>query len=161
MKRRPSLILALSLGVFWLVLNDSLAPADLLVALLVALVVPWLASPLKPPGGPMRKPLVLARLVLRVGGDVILSALQVARGALQPVSRPPSGMFIRVPLELRDSHALTALAVITTVVPGSLWSELAPDRSAVLLHVFGVDDEAAYVLEFKSRYERPLKEIFE
>lgn len=161
MKRRPSLLLAASLAAFWLVLNDSLEPADLLVALLAAVVIPWLAAPLRPPGGPIRKPLVLARLVLRVGGDVMVSALQVARGVLRPAARPARGLFITVPLELRDPHALAALAIITTVVPGSLWSELAPDRSAVLLHVFGVDDEAAYILDFKTRYERPLKEVFE
>lgn len=161
MKQRFSLPLGASLAAFWLVLNDSLAPADLVIAALVALVVPWLASPLRPWGGPMRRPLVLARLVLRVGHDVILSALQVGKGTLQPRSRPPKGLFIVVPLELRNAQALASLAVITTVVPGSLWSELAPDRSAVLLHVFGVDDEAAYVRDFKARYEQPLKEIFE
>ncbi|MGE4243941.1 Na+/H+ antiporter subunit E [Ramlibacter sp.] len=161
MKRKPSLLLAASLAVFWLVLNDSVAPTDLLVAALVAVVVPLFAAPLKPPGGPVRKPAVVARLVLRVGHDVIASALQVGRGALQPRSRPPRGVFISVPLELRDTHGLAALAVIATVVPGSLWTELAPDRSAVLLHVFGVDDEAAYVRDFKARYERPLMEIFE
>ena len=42
-----------------------------------------------------------------------------------------------------------------------MWAELAVDRSAVLLHVFDVDDEAAFVADFKARYERPLKEIFE
>lgn len=161
MRRPISLLLSASLAAFWLVLNDSLAPADLLIAGLVALVVPFLAAPLRPRGGPVRRPLVVARLVLRVGGDVIVSALQVGGGALRPRPSPAQGRFVTVPLELRDSHALAALAIITTVVPGSLWSELAPDHSAVLLHVFGVDDEAAYVREFKARYERPLKEIFE
>jgi multicomponent K+:H+ antiporter subunit E len=56
---------------------------------------------------------------------------------------------------------LAALAVITALVPGSVWAELAPDRSALLLHVFDVDDEAAFIAHFKSRYERPLQEIFE
>ena len=54
-----------------------------------------------------------------------------------------------------------SLAIITTVVPGTVWSELAADRSAVRLHVFDVDDEAAFVALYKRRYERPLMEIFE
>jgi len=31
----------------------------------------------------------------------------------------------------------------------------------LLLHLFDVDDEEAYVRYFKDRYERPLMEIFE
>ena len=75
--------------------------------------------------------------------------------------RAPRSRFVRVPLALRDAHALAALAMITTLVPGSVWAELAPDRSALLLHVFDVDDEAAFIEHFKTRYERPLQEIFE
>ena len=66
-----------------------------------------------------------------------------------------------MPLELRDVHALAALTMITAVVPGTVWSELAPDRSALLIHVFDLDDEAAFIQHYKSDYEQPLKEIFE
>ena len=55
----------------------------------------------------------------------------------------------------------SGLAMVATVVPGTVWTELAIDHSAVLLHVFDVDDEAAFVADFKARYEQPLKEIFE
>jgi multicomponent K+:H+ antiporter subunit E len=68
---------------------------------------------------------------------------------------------VRIPLELRDPAALASLAIITTVVPGTVWSELALDRSALLLHVFDLEDEAAFVVRYKSRYEQPLKEIFQ
>jgi multicomponent K+:H+ antiporter subunit E len=160
MKRRP-LLLAASLAAFWLVLNDSLQPTDLMVAIFVALAVPPIAARLRPSGPAVRRPFVLARLVLRVGGDVLMSGLQVARGALRPPQRPPAGSFVTVPLDLRDPHALAALAVITTAVPGSVWSELAPDHSAVLLHIFGVDDPQEFVRTYKMRYEQPLREIFE
>jgi multicomponent K+:H+ antiporter subunit E len=46
-------------------------------------------------------------------------------------------------------------------VPGTVWSELAPDRSALLLHVWDVDEEPAFVARYKARYEKPLREIFE
>jgi multicomponent K+:H+ antiporter subunit E len=42
-----------------------------------------------------------------------------------------------------------------------VWCELTQDRSALRLHVFDVDDEAAFVGRYKARYERALKEIFE
>ncbi|MNJ75557.1 putative monovalent cation/H+ antiporter subunit E [compost metagenome] len=51
--------------------------------------------------------------------------------------------------------------MITTVIPGTIWSELALDRSILLLHVFDLDDEAQFIEHFKQAYERPLMEIFE
>ena len=68
---------------------------------------------------------------------------------------------MRVPLDLDDANGLAVLAVITTIVPGTVWCELAVDRSALLLHVFDLDDEDAFVARYKARYERPLMEIFE
>jgi multicomponent K+:H+ antiporter subunit E len=143
------------------VLNDSLAPADLLVALLVGWLVPWLAAPLKPPGGACA-----GRWCWRAWSCAWVATswsrrLQVAGGVLRPARRPPRGAFVTVPLDLRDPHGLAALAIITAVVPGTLWSELAPDRSRVLMHVFDVEDEAAFIAQYKARYELPLKEIFE
>ena len=70
--------------------------------------------------------------------------------------RAPRSAFVACRSTLRDPHALAALAIITTVVPGTVWSELAPDRSALLLHVFDLDDEAAFIAHYKARYERPL-----
>ena len=85
----------------------------------------------------------------------------MARGILRARRRPPRGAFVAVPLDLRDSHGLAALAIITAVIPGTVWSELAADHSAVLIHVFDLHDEAAFIADFKAHYELPLKEIFE
>lgn len=154
----PSPWLSAGLWALWLVLNDTLEPAHLLLGAALGLVVPWLVAPLKPAGPRVRRPLVLARLVLRVGRDVVVTGLQVARGVMRPGT--PHAAFIRVPLELRDPHALAALAMITSVVPGTVWSELAPDASSLLLHVFEPADEADFIAHFKRDYERPLLEIF-
>jgi multicomponent K+:H+ antiporter subunit E len=156
----PSPLLSAALWVLWLLLNETLSLSHVLLGAVVGVAAPWLAAPLKPHGGRLRRPLLLAMLVLRVGGDVVVSALQVAAGVLRSPHRPPRGTFVVVPLELRDPHALAALAIICTVIPGAIWSELAPDRSALLVHVFDLDGEADFIAHFKDRYERPLKEIF-
>jgi len=156
----PAPLLSLGLFAGWLVLNRSASPGHLLLGAVVAVAMPLLLAPLRPRAGPVRRPLRLARLILRVGGEVVVSGVEVALGALRSRARPPRGAFVVVPLELRDPHALAALAMITAVIPGTVWTELAPDRSALRLHVFDLADEAAFVERFKRRYERPLLEIF-
>ena len=157
----PSPLLTLALWAMWLLLNDSLAPAHLLLGLLAAWLIPLAVAPLRPAGPPLKRPLVLARLILVVGRDVVISALDVGHGVLRSRRTPPRGTFVAIPLELRDPHGLAALAVITTVIPGTVWSELAADHSVVLLHVFDLADEAEFIELYKSRYEAPLREIFE
>jgi multicomponent K+:H+ antiporter subunit E len=153
----------LSLGLFggWLLLTRSFSVGQVLLGISVAVVMPLLMAPLRPRPGPLRRWGVLVRLILRVGRDVLWSAAQVAAGVWRANAHPPRGTFVVVPLELRDVHALAALTMITAVVPGTVWSELAPDRSALLIHVFDLDDEAAFIQHYKSDYEQPLKEIFE
>jgi multicomponent K+:H+ antiporter subunit E len=152
----------LSLGIFagWLLLNDTLAVAHLLLAALLALVTPWLSAPLRPAPGRLRRWPALFQLVLRVGRDVLVSAAEVMLGVLRARRRPPRSRFVVVPLSLQDEHALAALAMITAVVPGTVWAEIAADRSALLMHVFDLDDEAAFIADFRARYEQPLLEIF-
>ena len=128
---------------------------------MAAVLLPLLMAPLRPRPGPLRRWAVLVRLILRVGRDVLRSARQVASGVLHARSRQPRGTFVVVPLELHDAHGLAALAMITAVIPGTVWSELAPDRSALLLHVFDLADEAAFIAHYKADYEHPLWEIFE
>jgi multicomponent K+:H+ antiporter subunit E len=156
----PSLPLSAALWAFWLLLNDSVAPADLLLGGLLALLAPVLTLPLKPRGPHLHRPIVLARLVLRVGGDVVVSAFEVAAGVLRGGRRRPRSAFVTVPLDLRDPHGLAALAIITAVVPGTVWCDLAADRSWLLIHVFDLADAADFIALYKRRYELPLKEIF-
>ena len=68
-----------------------------------------------------------------------------------------------VPLELRDPSALAALAIITAIVPGTVWCEIARDNSALLLHVWDVPASGAeeLIASYKARYERALARIFE
>ncbi|MEO7151126.1 MAG: Na+/H+ antiporter subunit E [Burkholderiaceae bacterium] len=157
----PSPWLSLALLGAWLLLTRSFGAGQWLLGIAAALALPLLMAPLRPRPGPVRRWGVLLRLILRVGRDVLRSALEVAAAVLRAKTHPPRGAFVVVPLDLRDAHALAALAMITTVIPGTVWSELAPDRSALLVHVFDLADETTFIEHFKSDYEHPLKEIFE
>lgn len=157
----PAPWLSLALWVLWLLLNLSVSPGNLLLGALLGFLAPLMMAPLRPQPISLRRPGVIIRLFFLVGRDVIVSNLQVAWGVLVCGSRPPRSRFVRIPLDLRSPNGLAALSMITTVVPGTIWSELALDRSVLLLHVFDLEDEAPFIEHFKSTYERPLMEIFE
>jgi multicomponent K+:H+ antiporter subunit E len=157
----PAPLLSAALFALWLVLNQSVSAGHLLLAVTLALAVPLLCAPLRPLPVRIRRPATVLRLILAVGIDVLASNVSVGMKVLQAGRRAPRGAFVKVPLDLRNANGLAALSMITTVVPGTVWSELALDRSLLLLHVFDLDDEATFVAHFKQRYERPLMEIFE
>jgi multicomponent K+:H+ antiporter subunit E len=157
----PAPLTSAALLALWLVLARSVSAGQLLLGLALALAMPVLTSSLRPTTVRVRRPLVIVRFILKVGYDVLLSSLQVAWGVLLWRWRRPDSRFVIVPLELRDPVGLSALCMVTTVVPGTVWSELALDRSALLLHVWNVGDESTFVAYFKARYEKPLREIFE
>ena len=157
----PAPWLSLALWLLWLVLNASLSAGHLLLGAALGLLAPLLMRPLRPRPIRIRRPWVMLRLFLQVGRDVLVSNLTVAWGVLNAGRRPPRSRFIKVPLELSDANGLAALSMITTVIPGTVWSELALDRSILLMHVFDLEDEASFIAHFKATYERPLMEIFE
>lgn len=157
----PAPLLSLACALLWLLLNLSLSPGNLLLAALLGVLAPLLMRSLRPQPVRIRKPWTVLRLLGRVGIDVVVSNLQVAWAVLNLGRREPHSTFVKVPLDLRDAHGLAALSTITTVVPGTVWSELALDRSVLLLHVFDLGDEARFIAHFKATYERPLMEIFE
>ena len=156
----PAPLLSAALVVLWLLLNEPLSIGHTVLALLFGLLLPPLFASLRPQRPRIRRPLRVLQLILVVGRDVLLSNLQVGSGVLRLRRRQPQSAFVTIPLELRDPTALAALAMITTVVPGTVWCELAPDNSAVTLHVWDLVSEASFILHYKSRYEAPLLEIF-
>jgi multicomponent K+:H+ antiporter subunit E len=118
-------------------------------------------APLRPSHPHIRRPLTVLRLLGRVGIDLVTSNLQVGWQVWNLDQRAPRSAFVKVPLDLRDPAGLATLSIVCTVIPGTVWSELALDRSLLLIHVFDLDDEARFIAHFKATYERPLMEIFQ
>ena len=160
-KLLPAPVLTLALIVMWLVLNGSASAGQFILAVLFGIAAPALLAPLRPRPARLHRPRAMLRLIGVVGIDVVRSNLDVFWTLLQSRVRPPCSRFVTVPLDLRDPNGLAALAVITTVVPGTVWCELARDSSALLLHVWNVPDVDEFIAHYKHAYERPLMEIFE
>jgi multicomponent K+:H+ antiporter subunit E len=153
-------LLSLALFVSWLLLNNTVDPAHLVLGAVLAVAIPLFTEPLRPDKPRLRRLLVAAQLALVVLWDIVMSNIVLARRILgpEPAIRP---RFVWVPLSIRDPHGIVTLAGIITMTPGTLSSDLSEDRRWLLVHAFNVEDEAALVATIKRRYEAPLREIFE
>lgn len=156
----PSPLLSLCLFVAWLMLNESTSAGHLLLAALLATGLPLLTDRLRPDKPVIRAPAVIVRLGAVVLKDIVLSNIDLTRRVLGP-EHAIQPRFVWVPLDIRSPHGIVALAGIITMTPGTLSAELSDDRRHLLVHAFNVADEAALVADIKTRYESPLREIFE
>jgi multicomponent K+:H+ antiporter subunit E len=152
---------SIALWALWLALASPAGPGQVLLGLVVAVAVPALVGRLQAVQGRARKPRVVVRYVATILLDVVVSNAQVGWDVVRGRWRRARWDFVTVPLDLRDPAGLATLAVVTTIVPGTVWTELAPDGSTLLLHVWCVDDPVDFIARYKARYEQPLKEIFE
>ena len=156
----PHPLLSLVLWLAWLALNNTLAPAHIVLGALLAWMLPLAGLHLTDGTWPrLHRPGVALKLAFRVLRDIVVSNVEVMRRVLGPEAAIRPG-FLRVPLDLTDDWAITTLAGIITLTPGTLTADVAADRSYLLVHVFHVDDAAAIIASIKTRYEAPLKEIY-
>lgn len=158
----PYPILSAGLALMWLCLNESVAAAHLLAAGVLGVAGGRILSRLQPSVGKVHHRFSAAgALAWLVFVDIVRSNLAVGRIAFAPRSRGRIAGFLDMPLDVRHPGALAALACIITATPGTSWARYDAGRNVVTIHVLDLIDEQAWVRQFKERYERRLKEIFE
>lgn len=155
----PSPLLSAAVFALWLLLVSDVGTGQVVLAAALAVVLPLLAGMLGPERVRFGRAFAVAVLARRVGWDIVLSNIEVARRIIGPESRITPG-FIWLPLDLTSIHGITALASIITLTPGTLSTELSEDRRHLLVHCFNLQDAEATIATIKQRYEAPLKEIF-
>jgi multicomponent K+:H+ antiporter subunit E len=92
--------------------------------------------------------------------DIAKSNLAVARIIIGLEPRRWTSGFVQIPLELRHSYGLVALACIITSTPGTLWVKFEPTSGVLTIHVLDLIDEQEWINTIKGRYEGLLLEIF-
>ncbi|MFJ5445953.1 Na+/H+ antiporter subunit E [Methylobacillus methanolivorans] len=156
----PHPLLTIILAIIWLLLNNSIEPGQIVLGLLLGWAIPFFALQFWPDKLKVHKPLTLLRFSFILLYDIIEANFIVAMRILgNPEKLRPA--FIVVPIDLNSDFGMSILANTTCLTPGSLSALLAPDRKSILVHAIDVDDVDAFIHTIKTRYELPLKEIFE
>jgi multicomponent K+:H+ antiporter subunit E len=154
--------LFLALLALWLVLNESLAPGQVLLGAALALAGVAVYWRLRLPANPARnRPGAALRLLGLVVADIVRSNLDVARIVLGLGRAQRSAGFLALPLELRHPAGLAVVACIITATPGTSWVRYDSAANVLTIHVLDLVDADDWIRSFKQRYERPLMEIFQ
>ncbi|HVL08295.1 MAG TPA: Na+/H+ antiporter subunit E [Burkholderiaceae bacterium] len=159
----PSPGLSGTLMLLWLLLNQSLEPAHLLLGACLGVLVPLLAEPLLQPIGYPRlaKPVALFRLLTMALVEIVRSCFNVSRIILFAKAEGLNSQFIKIPLDLRNPYGLALLSCLINSTPGTVWVEILPGKNELALHVFDLHDEQWWIDTIKTQYEKPIIEIFE
>lgn len=161
MRRRlfPSIPQSITVFAFWVLMAEDYAAGTLLMAALLAWLMPHIASRLEREFARLGNLWVLVPLLFRLMRDIVVANVTVARQVLGPEARLRPG-FIWVPLELTNIHGISALASIITLTPGTVTAELSADRRHLLVHCLDIDDPQAMIDDLKRRYEAPMLQVF-
>ena len=156
----PHPLLTPILTLVWLLLNNTLAPGQIVLGLLLGWAIPRFTLAFWPEQVRIYRPLSLLRFTGVFLYDVLVSNMAVARLVLAgPKALNP--LFVSVPLDLTNDLALSLLASTICLTPGTVSAHLSPDQRTLLVHALDCTDPDALVRTIKTRFEAPLREIFE
>lgn len=158
-KLLPHPMMSGALAVFWLWLNNTVAPGHVLLGVLLGWALPLFARRFWPENEPVVRAWRLVPFIGVVLADIVAANLRVARAVLRPVGRLRPG-FVRIPLDLRSDIGIAVLANTVSLTPGTISADLSEDRRELLVHYLDEHDPARLVTDIKRRYERPIREVF-
>lgn len=156
----PYPLISVMLLITWLLLNQSLSLAHILLGGVLSIAGPWFLVRLEAPRLTIKRPLAILQLCSEVTIDIVRSNYRVATLTLRDKPGRMPG-FVRIPLRLRSQYGLALLACIITATPGTSWVAYDPDRDILVIHVLDLVDDDDWGDIIKMRYERLLMEIFE
>ena len=156
----PHPVLTPVLALIWLLLVNSLAPGQIFLGLLLGWAIPIFTLRFWPERVHIAKPLTLLRFLAIVLYDILIANIAVA-GLILAGTKQARPAFVRVPLAVRSDLGISLLANTVSLTPGTVSAWLSPDRSHLIVHGLQVQDHEALVSEIKTRYEAPIKEVFE
>lgn len=154
------LLIVLTIG--WMAITGSFTLPNLVLGLLVAALVLLLLRDRisRPPA--FARLLRVLRLVLFFLGELLLSALAVARVAVSPnLAARLKPAIVAYPLKLESDAEITLLANLITLTPGTLSVDVSADRRQLFIHVLSLDSRERLIGRIAAGFERRVAEIFQ
>lgn len=157
----PHPLLTPILALIWMLLANEFSAGHAVLGLVLGWAIPIFTLRFWPEQTRIGQPLTLLRFIALVLYDILVANLIVAWLIISRRNASLRPAFVEIPLEVSSDLAISLLANTITLTPGTVSAELSPERDRLLVHALHVTDTEALVATIKSRYEAPLKEVFE
>lgn len=155
----PHPLLSLLLLVLWLLLNNTAAPGHLVLGTAFGIIIPLFTRRFWPQRLAVGHFAAALRLAGRVIVDIIRANFSVAKVVLGPKSAIQP-MFVKVPLDVESDFAVSLLASVISLTPGTVSADIDVENRCLLVHALSTEEPDDLVRQIKSRYETLIKEIF-
>lgn len=155
----PHPLMSITLALVWLLLVNTVNIGHVLLGALFGVLIPMFTNAFWPERPHLARPGLIIAFAIHMLRDIVVSNLIVARQILSPrLDLHPD--FVVYPVDIENEFAITILASVIALTPGTVAAGLSEDRKTILIHALDVTDKAALVKMLKDRYEVPLLEIF-
>lgn len=126
-------LLNILLALLWVAVSGTFTPEGLLAGFVVGFIVLLLARPVFGPRPYYRQFFLAIGFVFFFIGELVLSSLRVAKDVLAPELKVIPGV-VAYPLEVRTDPAITILACLISLTPGTLSLDVSDDKSTLYVH---------------------------
>lgn len=154
------LLLNLLLALAWVALTGQLTPINFGFGFAVGFVLLWLARRAAGESNYFKKVWQVVRFTGFFIWQLVLANLRVTYEILTPAHTMRPAV-VAVPLDVTRPAAITLLANLITLTPGTLSLDVAPNGQMLYVHAMHVQDADLFRQEIKDGFERYIKEIFE
>ena len=155
----PHPLMSAALLLVWLLLVNEASFGHVLLGAVLGVIIPLFTNAFWPERPRLGRPDLIIRLGARLLSDIVTATFTVARQILAP-AHALTPDFIEYPLEIDNEFAITVLASLISLTPGTVSSDLSADRRTLIIHALDVTDKLALINDIKRKYELPLREIF-
>lgn len=150
----------LMLAFAWLALTGQFNPVNFVAGFTLAYLVLWLARPVLKSSNYFLKIPQIVSFTLFFLWQLVLSNLRVAYEVVTPPHSMRPGI-VAVPLDVKTEAAITLLANLITLTPGTLSLDVSADRRVLYVHSMYVDNVEQFRREIKEGFERRVLEVFQ
>lgn len=153
-------LLNILLALAWTALTGQFDPINFISGFVLGYLVLWLVQRAVGTSNYFKKVYQIVGFILFFIWALIQANLRVAYEVITPphTMRPA---IIAIPLDVKTDTAITLLANLITLTPGTLSLDVSADRKELYVHTMFVDDVEQFRREIKDGFERRVLEVFQ